>query len=129
MISLRELNPHEYELTSEQISHLQDLFVAINRVRQAYGKPMYVSSGVRSVDEQIRIYTVMGRTPALGSAHIKAAACDIKDVDGELWNWCMANLHLLEEAGLYLEDKHYTPTWVHFQTIAPKSGNRIFKPW
>jgi hypothetical protein len=40
----------------------------------------------------------------------------------------MDNLQFLIELGVYLEDKNYTATWVHFQILSPGSGNRIFKP-
>jgi hypothetical protein len=133
MISLKELNPNSITLTPEQEANLIVLHTAMNKIRTAYGRPMgrpmIVNSGVRSVDDQIRIYTAMGRTPALGSKHLVGAACDIRDKDGKLWEWCMQNLELLEECGLYLEDKSYTPSWVHFQCEPPKSGRRIFKPW
>ena len=47
---------------------------------------------------------------ATKSSHILGLAVDIKDVDGKLWQWCIANLQLLKDLGLYLEDKRYTPS-------------------
>jgi hypothetical protein len=35
---------------------------------------------------------------------------------------------MLEEAGLFMESPSKTPRWVHFQTVPPKSGKRIFIP-
>lgn len=132
MISRKELNPKGFPLTEEQEKYQQILYEAINKVRTAYGKPMYVTSGVRSMEDHLRIYKEKGITdPAkipMASRHLIGAAVDIADSDSSLWNWCMDNIKVLEEAGLYLEDKSATPTWVHFQCTPPKSGKRIFKP-
>jgi hypothetical protein len=98
----------------------------MNALRARYGKPMLVTSGVRSIDDQKRLDAKLGRVRS--SPHLKGAACDIWDRDGHLWGWCMSNLKLLEEIGLWLEDKSRTPSWVHFQIYPPKSGNRIFLP-
>lgn len=123
MITLDELNPKGYELTSEQQTNLFKLHIAINKVRSAYGKPMRVTSGVRSMADQLRI-----NPKAPKSKHLLGLACDISDKDSKLWNWCMVNLDLLEDAGLYLEAKSATPMWVHFQAAPPRSGKRVFLP-
>lgn len=134
MISYKELNPKGYTLTPEQEANQRRLFTAMNVVREKYGQPMIITSGVRSIEDQTRIDAKrMGPSgkpakPRLGSAHIKGAACDVWDRDGELWKWCMDNLELLTQLGLYLEDKTCTPSWVHFQIVPPRSGNRIFLP-
>ena len=123
MITLKELNPRSRPLTDDQEANLELLRAAINKVRKAYGKPMVVTSGFRSVEDQ---QLINPRAPK--SKHLLGLAVDIADADGKLWAWCMANMPVLEEAGLYLEDKSATPTWVHFQASPPKSGKRIFKP-
>lgn len=123
MITRQELNPHDYQLTPEQAANFEKLFVAMNAFREAYGRPMLVTSGVRSEFDQARI-----NPKAKGSAHVRGAACDISDPDNSVWGWCMDHMQLLADLGLYLEDKRSTPRWVHFQIIPPKSGNRIFLP-
>ncbi len=128
MITLQELNPNNVQLNDEQAKNLARLHDAMNQIRQKYGKPMLVTSGVRSVDDQKRIDGAHGRKPRLGSMHLRGAACDIWDRDKHLWGWCMDNLAWLASIGVYLEDKSATPTWVHFQILAPASGNRIFLP-
>jgi len=40
----------------------------------------------------------------------------------------MANESLMVEIGLWFEDFKATPTWVHAQAVAPKSGKRFFMP-
>ena len=123
MISREELNPKGYTLTPEQAANFEKLYFAMNEFRKAYGKPMTVTSGVRSENDQARI-----NPKAKGSAHVRAAACDIADADKDVWGFCMDNIPLLEKLGLYLEDKSATPRWVHFQIYPPKSGRRVFLP-
>lgn len=123
MITREELNPHNYSLTSIQQANFDKLYEAMNAFRAVYGKPMIVNSGVRSEFDQQRI-----NPKAPGSAHVRAAACDISDADNGVWGFCMANMELLERLGLYLEDKRSTPRWVHFQVCPPKSGHRVFIP-
>lgn len=123
MITLKELNPKDYMTSIEVDEHLEKLLAAMNIVRKAYGKPMTVTSGLRSVEDQTRI-----NPKAMKSKHLSGQACDIADPKGELQAWIRKNMKVLEEAGLYLEDFKSTPGWVHFQCAAPGSGLRIFKP-
>lgn len=128
MISRQELNPHNYPLTSEQEVNQDKLYIAMNNIRTAYGIPMYITSGVRSVEDQEQI-----NPGAPKSKHIEGAACDVSDSNGLLWNWCLQNIKLLASNNLYLEDKRWTSTdddggWVHFQCLPPISGKRIFVP-
>lgn len=65
---------------------------------------------------------------APGSAHKQGLAVDRYDPDGEIDDWCMANLDLLEQSGIYLEHPGSTRGWSHWTIRAPKSGNRVFFP-
>jgi uncharacterized protein YcbK (DUF882 family) len=123
MISAKELNPHGYTPDEETAGNLDKLLTIMNKVRAAYNKPMVVTSGLRSEADQKRI-----NPKAPKSNHIRGLACDVSDPHGELWAWCMLNMKLMEDLGIYFEDKNSTPTWVHFQIVPPKSGKRIFKP-
>lgn len=123
MISLRELNPHSYPTTAEIDANLATLLDRINQVRTAWGKPMTVTSGLRSQADQERINPSAPR-----SKHLIGAACDIADADGSLKAWVGSNLKLMEDIGLWMEDFGHTATWVHFQVFPPKSGHRIFIP-
>lgn len=127
MISPKELNPHNYPATTEIESNLAVLLERMNRVRGYYNVPMVVTSGLRSEELQSLLISE-GKSNATRSKHLYGQACDIEDIDGKLWSWCTKNLVLLEEVGLWLEDKKYTPTWVHFQIVPPGSGHRIFIP-
>lgn len=96
-------------------------------MRAAYGKPMTVTSGLRSEKQQQELIKA-GRSNAPKSKHLTGHAADISDPDGELAKWCKANVAVLEKAGLWMEDPDFTPTWCHFQTVPPNSGRRFFKP-
>ena len=104
----------------------------IEKINRLGFKPVKVfSSCLRSKQSQIRIYKAKGVTDIskipLGSAHITGEGVDIAD-NGELQSWLKANVNKLKELGLYVEDFAATPTWVHIQDRAPKSGNIFFKP-
>ena len=87
-----------------------------------------VSSGWRpkSINDQTA-------NAAKTSKHLTAEACDIEDAGRELAQWCLLNLDKLDICGLWIEDPRFTYSdngkhWVHFQTVAPKSGKRVFIP-
>lgn len=62
------------------------------------------------------------------SKHLTGEAVDIADHDRSLATWVADNLEQLDACKLWCEDFRWTPTWVHFQTLAPKSEKRIFIP-
>jgi uncharacterized protein YcbK (DUF882 family) len=134
MISINELLSNQATLGSlpnDVQNNINDLLVKINKVRTAYAKPMTVTSGLRTVKHHLEIYANKGIYPPkvpMKSNHLSGRACDISDGNKALKKWCLENIKLLEEIGLYMEAFEATPTWVHFQTNPPKSGNRFFKP-
>lgn len=121
MISAQELNPHNYPTTNEQSTNLAALLVAINKIRTAWGKPMIVTSGLRSEVDQQRI-----NPKAPKSNHLIGAAVDIADADGSLNAWCKANESELVAAGLWCEER--MGSWQHFQIYPPHSEHRWFYP-
>lgn len=127
MITKRELNPKDLEMGPAVAKNFEILFERMNEVRQAYGKPMIVTSGLRSDAKQAELIA-QGKSRAVHSKHLAGAACDILDVDGDLAEWCLANEDVLRRIGLWCEHPDYTKGWVHFQTMAPKSGKRFFIP-
>lgn len=62
------------------------------------------------------------------SGHMKGTSGDLEDWDGEIDRIFSLNLHILEKHGLYLEDPRFTKGWAHTQSVAPRSGNRVFIP-
>lgn len=110
----------EFPLDQALEANLEKLLTAVNLLRKAYGKPMFVSSGYRPG----RFNKAAGG--ASRSAHITCEAVDFKDADGSLAKWCLANLTVLEDAGLYLENPTKTVGWLHVQIRPTKS--RVFNP-
>lgn len=113
--------PNEY--TKEISNNIDKLLIAINKIRTAYGKPMTVTSGWRP--QQINASTPGAATK---SKHTMGLAVDIQDKDDKLMHWVLANLELMKQLDIFIEDFRWTPGWVHFQLGQPASGNRIFVP-
>lgn len=102
--------------------NMEGLLVKINKIRAAYSKPMIVTSGIRTMVDQMRI-----NPKAPKSNHLTGHAIDIADPGLELTAWLKGpGADLLKEVGLYCEEGN--PNWAHFQDIAPKSGRRWFLP-
>jgi len=116
-----KMYPAEY--TREVSKNLDVLCQKLNVIRQAYGSPMNISSGWRP--KAINDSTA---NSAKLSKHLSGLAADVKCVDNKFWTWCINNLELLQQQGLYLEDRRWTPTWVHLQIGPPGSLKRIFIP-
>ena len=62
------------------------------------------------------------------SRHLSAEAADLPDADRTLATWCVDNLDILREVGLWMEDPRWTPTWVHLQIVPPKSNKVVYVP-
>lgn len=123
MITYQELNRKGHKLPEQIEANLQILLEKMNQVRTLYGKPMIVTSGIRTAEEQVRI-----NPKASHSHHIDGEAADIADPSGELKIWVKDHIKDMETTGLWFEDFSRTPTWVHFQIVPPKSGKRFFLP-
>jgi len=113
-------------------NNLLELLIKINKVRDAYGRPMTVSSGFRSMEEHLEIYRKKGITDKkkipMKSKHLFCQAIDIYDPKKELQKWIKENVSLMEEIGLWFEDFDSTPNWTHFQIVPPSSKTRFFRP-
>ncbi len=111
-------NGHE---TIRRVNLLLDKFLAANPsdTEEEYG----VASGWRPA-------AVNQATPgaASKSKHISAQACDIKDPEGALDDWCLEHHEVLEEIGLWQESPTATKGWCHVQIVPPRSGRRVFLP-
>lgn len=127
MISSKELNPHNFPTTPEIDQNLAILLERLNKVRSAWAKPMTITSGLRDQAKQAALIAA-GKSNASKSKHLSGQAADVYDPNRELQKWVMDNMSLIESIGLWMEDFNSTPNWVHFQTVPPASGNRIFIP-
>ena len=110
-------------LTFELLENAIDTVEKVNKLLDAFGSQRKVTSGYRPASVNAAIPNA-----AKKSNHMLCKACDLEDVDGKLDKWCMDNLHVLTEIGLWLEHPSATKTWCHIQTVPPKSGNRVFYP-
>ena len=122
------------DLDPAKLAQCQDLLMRVNKVRLAYNQTMTVTSGVRTWADHLRIYAAKGITDLAKipqhSHHLEtiidSAAVDIADPGLKITTWLKANPNILEAAGLYCEEGN--DSWVHFQNIAPVSGNCWFLP-
>lgn len=110
------------ELTRIVQDNAFELLHRINNLLALYGKVPRVNSGwrPREINKQVG--------GAVRSRHLVGRAIDLDDDTGVLGEWCLSNLNKLEACGLWLENPGATPGWVHLQSEAPASGNRVFWP-
>jgi uncharacterized protein YcbK (DUF882 family) len=131
MITMKELNPKSFAAQKSIQDNLDILLKKINEIRAAYGKPMKITSGLRTMEDHLRIYAEMGITEKskipMKSKHLFGQACDVSDPDGKLMDWCIANEKVLEKVGLWCEVRDDKKR-VHFQIVPPQSGKRFFNP-
>ncbi len=114
---------YPYDLSDNVRVNAEKLLIKVNELLTRFGQDRAVTSGWRPYSLQMEINP---RAP--NSKHITGDAIDLEDKDGKLKEWCVFNLHHLEELGLWLEHPSATPTWVHLQQKPPNSGKRIFQP-
>lgn len=142
MILLENLIGKDVELTSLPIEHQDNLLLLLNCINQVQVICPYtfiVTSGYRTRQHHINIYTAKGITDLKlipwGSKHLIGAAVDIYDSQKDIQNWCFKNQRILAGIGLWLEEfasEEYpkgTTNWVHFQCKpygSWKPGKSIF---
>lgn len=110
------------EWTETHEKNAKDLLTRVNTLLKQYGFYPVVTSGWRPSEINKKV------GGSKGSKHIMCQAVDLADSYKELGGWLLKNTHLLKQCGLYMEDPMYTPTWVHLQSVAPKSGLPVFLP-
>lgn len=65
---------------------------------------------------------------APGSSHKNGEGVDRYDPEDKVDEWCMKNLKVLADCGIYIEHPSATPGWSHWTIRRPKSGKRAFYP-
>jgi len=118
-----DLNPKNHPLNDVQDINLEQLASILTDLEHECGLPFTVNSGFRTLEEQERI-----NPKNINSAHRTGEAVDIYDLGHPIYNWCVDNLSLIAELGLYIEDKSSTPRWIHLQIRMTRSGNIVFIP-
>jgi len=111
------------ELTEAIHTAAEDTVARCNQLLEAFGEQRGVNSGWRPPEINAATHGASAT-----SKHMTGQACDITDTDGSLDSWCLDNLDTLQQLGLWLEHPSATPGWCHVQTVAPRSGNRVFRP-
>lgn len=113
----------EFPLDDTKIDNMTNLLMRINILASAWKKPIHINSGYRPGRYNLEVGGVAN------SAHLSCEAIDIADEDGTMYKWLVTNQkHMLEELGLYLERRDYTPRWIHLTSRRPRSGLHIFIP-
>lgn len=120
--------------------NLDILSERVSWIREKWGKPFTVTSGLRTMEDHLRIYKEKAakkqkpfkdgvfdesKVPKK-SRHLYGQAVDIYDPGLLITKWLKDNPSILEEAELWCEEGN--SNWVHFQIVPPKSGNRWFLP-
>jgi hypothetical protein len=134
MITMRELLTSPCD-NKEHLENLEELLVKLNHLRSAYGKPLRVSSGYRSLQKHLAVYAAKGITDQskipMKSNHLYGFAADLVPIEDDikhLHDFINNNIGLMADIGLYFEAFEYSPQWLHCQSMPPKSGKRFFKP-
>lgn len=112
--------------------NIDELLKCVNKLRDAWGKPLIVTSGLRTMNQHLRIYSEMNIFPPnvpMKSRHLTGNAVDFADPTGNLYTWALLNEAGLEEWGLWAEAG--TKGWLHVQNVpygSYKPGHtRFFK--
>ena len=114
---------HAHELTAELRSNATLMIARANALLLHAVLPGVVNSGWRPQAVNAAVANASPR-----SKHLSCQAIDLDDAHGALDAWCMRNLFVLEEIGLWLEHPEATPGWCHVQVVPPRSGRRVFMP-
>lgn len=126
MITFKELIG-DISISDIPIDHQHNLEILLkyaNKLRAAYGKPMIITSGYRTIQDHIRIYSQLASRKGIEfdrskvpmkSRHLFGLACDILDKDGSLYKWAESNEKILEDCGLWCEKD--TNGWLHIQCV------------
>jgi hypothetical protein len=65
---------------------------------------------------------------AAKSTHKEGKGIDRFDPHGHIDDWCLGHQDFLRVIGIWLESPSATNGWSHWQSVAPKSGRRVFYP-
>ena len=99
--------------TTAQQASIIFLFGELQKIRAALGKPLAISSGIRT-DAYTQYLRNRGIPAATRSAHNEGKAVDLKPPAGmttaQLWDYCA------KRWPGRMENLHATPGWVHLDT-------------
>ncbi len=123
--------PIDYPPTREMLYDAMVIAQRCTQLLQSYSSSKPTVEGEPAVRSGYRPPDINAATPGAAqySQHMFCRAVDLDDPHGELAAWCLGNLDLLEHFELYMEDPRWTPSWVHLQSLPPKSNSRVFIPF
>jgi len=137
--------------TADEKENIIDLAVALQKVRDAYGRSMNIGVWIRPASVNPGILDSSGKivsspshpkkgqnyNAAIGSnatSHIAGRAVDIEDANRSLTNFLLKNQQILIDNNLWMEDEKIATTYVHLDvnnrrtTGREKGRERIFIP-
>lgn len=65
---------------------------------------------------------------APNSNHKEGRGIDLYDPDNEIDAWCLDNAQSMIDCGIWIEHPDATQSWSHWQSVPPRSGNRVYRP-
>ena len=119
------------ELTGQIRANADDLLRKVNSLIDLNGLALENSPVTGSpITSGWRPAAINASVPgaAVRSKHMTGQAVDLYDPEGDLDGWCMTHTDKLVAAGLWQEHPSATKNWIHLQSVAPRSGNRVFYP-
>lgn len=126
---------HKSDLTHVIIANATRTVAAANKLLAIIAQSWDVDLDIHPVNKSLvssgwRPPAINAGVPgaAVRSKHMTGDAVDIYDPDGDIDEWCLDNLKHLESCGIWLEHPAATKGWSHWQTIPPRSKNRVFYP-
>jgi len=111
------------DLTTDLRINAQETVIRVNTLLGYFEESRDVTSGWRP--PAVNVATPGAATI---SKHMTCQACDVKDPEGDLDEWCLAHPEILEKIGLWQEHPASTKGWCHVQIVPPRSGKRVFYP-
>lgn len=113
------------ELTIELKANAENLCKRVNNLLNSIWRAkVSVSSGFRPAAVNASLPNA-----AKKSLHMQCKAVDISDPKGELKKAILEKPSVLEDYGLWMEDKDATPGWCHLDCgIRSPRSPRVFKP-
>lgn len=111
----------DFPPTDDQTHSASCLVDAINELEKEYGQPLVMTSGYRPDEINAHICGAVK-----GDAHSRCSGIDLHDPQGQLSDWCLKHLDILEELNFWMEDPKSAKNHCHLQSYPPHSGKRVF---
>lgn len=115
---------HRDLITTEFAQNALTLIQRVNRFLTSFGEYRRILYGWKPEAKVLQENPQTQRP----SRHSSMQAVDLLDPEGDLDQFVMDNQRLLESCVLWAEHPATTKGWCHLQSVAPKSGRRIFYP-